>query len=863
MWSLLADSTAEQINASHLPIQVTQGNGNYVTGVSYAAGTFTVSRATLPTYVTRVAMTAPTGFSVSGSPITSSGTLALSFASGYSLPTNAKQTSWDTAYGWGDHAQAGYALANDLVSLAGAAASATARISALEYWLTRPVLEDLTLSALHVERTIDLGGLTLEYDYSVSAWHLKGNIYADGFVSAGGYSGSSSQGGINATAMWQLLAASTSEQIDAAHLSTALSGYATQAWVEAQGYSLTASAIEIALGYMPLAPDDLLPLASSVATVATRMDALEYWLTRPVLEDLTLSALHVERTIDLGGLVLEYDYANNAWHIIGNIYADGLVSAGGMSSTATGGGISATAMWALLADSTSEQIAAAHLSEALSDYALKSWVTAQGYTTATNMWSLLAASSSEQIAASHLPITVSQGSGSYVTGITYSAGTFTVSRANISIPNYLPNPYALTFGSKTYDGSAARTITAADLGALTGNQSITLAGDVLGSGTTYITTTIGTGVVTNAMLAGSIANGKLANSSITLAGRSVSLGGSISANSMRSDLSISNVEDTALSTWAGSTNITKLGTITTGTWNGSAIGNSYLANSSITLAGRSVSLGGSISANTLLSDLGLSSATGDISTLQGYFTSGKANYAIRDADGNNIASTYLKLTGGTLTGDLRLQSGSYGLHLYFGDSAYCYIAELSDDMMTLYGDKGINLLTTSSSRAVTVGSSSAATPLTLYGRLNLTTNAYLEYSSANGAIHASSGIYSDSFISAGGVSTSSDIRLKEDVRGISREDAWRVVADLRPVTFRWRADGRHSAGFVAQEVERVLPEAVSIVGGIRRLQYDVLFTYGFAALSGLRLQAETQERKIARLERRVEYLERKLGQASA
>lgn len=48
--------------------------------------------------VTSVGMTVPTGFAVSGSPITGSGTLALSFASGYSLPTTAKQSTWDTAY---------------------------------------------------------------------------------------------------------------------------------------------------------------------------------------------------------------------------------------------------------------------------------------------------------------------------------------------------------------------------------------------------------------------------------------------------------------------------------------------------------------------------------------------------------------------------------------------------------------------------------------------------------------------------------------------------------------------------------------------------------------------------------------------
>ena len=58
--------------------------------------------------VTSVGLTVPTGFTVAGSPVTSSGTLALRFASGYSLPTTAKQAHWDTAYGWGDHAQAGY-----------------------------------------------------------------------------------------------------------------------------------------------------------------------------------------------------------------------------------------------------------------------------------------------------------------------------------------------------------------------------------------------------------------------------------------------------------------------------------------------------------------------------------------------------------------------------------------------------------------------------------------------------------------------------------------------------------------------------------------------------------------------------------
>lgn len=48
--------------------------------------------------VTSVALSAPTGLTVSGSPVTSSGTLALSLTAGYSIPTTSSQSNWDAAY---------------------------------------------------------------------------------------------------------------------------------------------------------------------------------------------------------------------------------------------------------------------------------------------------------------------------------------------------------------------------------------------------------------------------------------------------------------------------------------------------------------------------------------------------------------------------------------------------------------------------------------------------------------------------------------------------------------------------------------------------------------------------------------------
>lgn len=91
----------------------------FVEGKNYSTTTGTV---------TSVGMTVPTGLSVNPSTVTSAGTFAVTFASGYSIPTTAKQTAWDgkqdaisdlttirnqassgaTAFGWGDHSTAGY-----------------------------------------------------------------------------------------------------------------------------------------------------------------------------------------------------------------------------------------------------------------------------------------------------------------------------------------------------------------------------------------------------------------------------------------------------------------------------------------------------------------------------------------------------------------------------------------------------------------------------------------------------------------------------------------------------------------------------------------------------------------------------------
>ncbi|MFZ9066251.1 MAG: beta strand repeat-containing protein [bacterium] len=109
--SLTVGGTAftDKIELDDLSVTTGTPSGGGSLSYSSTTGVFTYVPAD-PTSgsVTSVAATVPTGFTVSGSPITTSGTIAIAFDTGYALPTIASQANWDTAYGWGDHASAGY-----------------------------------------------------------------------------------------------------------------------------------------------------------------------------------------------------------------------------------------------------------------------------------------------------------------------------------------------------------------------------------------------------------------------------------------------------------------------------------------------------------------------------------------------------------------------------------------------------------------------------------------------------------------------------------------------------------------------------------------------------------------------------------
>ena len=108
-------------------------------------------------------------------------------------------------------------------------------------------------------KTIKIGSAYLSYDSANNAIVVSANadgtgsanFYAIGGVSALGQ-GSGGSSGVDMATVWSALAASTNEQINASHLTTALNGYATQSWVTQQISSGTGAYLPLSGGTLSL-----------------------------------------------------------------------------------------------------------------------------------------------------------------------------------------------------------------------------------------------------------------------------------------------------------------------------------------------------------------------------------------------------------------------------------------------------------------------------------------------------------------------------------------------------------------------------------------------------------------------------------
>ena len=139
-------------------------------------------------------------------------------------------------------------------------------------------------------KTLTIGDAVLSWDSTNQAVKITKGFYSETFISALGAGSGGESGGVTLEQVWTALGNATNEQINASHLTTALTGYATQSyatqaadnaladaktWVQQQGY-LTSSAISdmatqtwVGNNYLPLSGgivSGLLTLSPSQAT---------------------------------------------------------------------------------------------------------------------------------------------------------------------------------------------------------------------------------------------------------------------------------------------------------------------------------------------------------------------------------------------------------------------------------------------------------------------------------------------------------------------------------------------------------------------------------------------------------------------
>lgn len=231
---------------------------------------------------------------------------------------------------------------------------------------------------------------------------------------------------------------------------------------------------------------------------------------------------------------------------------------------------------------------------------------------------------------------------------------------------------------------------------------------------------------------------------------------------------------------------------------------------------------------------------------------GRYAYMTSTAGGNDIhvidisgatfqAATVYSISGGTMTvtADANVGGRVYaGLGIVSGSEGVQTDGSLNvlgANASYFAGSVGIG--TTSTSSSLTVDGSIQSSSL-LGGATNLTTD-------ANGVI----------------IRDPSDVRLKEHIETI--DDAFDILLQLRGVRYEWKDKTRFGSqtevGFIAQEVDTVLPEVVRKGGDYWSINTRNIIAVVVEAVKTLITKVNGNSEKIATLEQRVAELEEERG----
>ncbi len=261
----------------------------------------------------------------------------------------------------------------------------------------------------------------------------------------------------------------------------------------------------------------------------------------------------------------------------------------------------------------------------------------------------------------------------------------------------------------------------------------------------------------------------------------------------KSTVGLGSVENTALSTWSGSANVTTLGTVTTGTWNATAIADGKIASAltgktynglTPTAQATGFTLAGGTTSKTL-------TVSGDATVNQSVATTSSPTFFA------------FRVTGGTGGGYVN-QGGDSAIYFsggasyagYSGD--YQFLAQATNAQGILMESGVIQIW---SNTGLTVGNNFTPTR-----RISVSSSGAVRFNS-----YGAGTLVTDS---SGNITASSDGRLKDVTGKFTR--GLDAILQLEPKTFTWKTSSGMNTedlnvGFIAQDVQSSIPEAVGSV----------------------------------------------------
>jgi hypothetical protein len=421
---------------------------------------------------------------------------------------------------------------------------------------------------------------------------------------------------------------------------------------------------------------------------------------------------------------------------------------------------------------------------------------------------------------------------------TYTASGTTLSRDTILASSNSGSAVSLAAGSKnvfaTYPAGKAAFFDdiptnnnqlTNGAGYITGNQTITLSGDVSGSGTTSIAVTVADDshnhVISNVDGLQTALDAKQA--AATALTTSTTFGGDVSGT--YNSIAVTNdshTHDTRYYTeteignfFSGTTAITgysKTNWDTAYTWGNHASAGYLTGNQTITLSGDATGSGTTAITVTVAND----SHSHTTTTLSGNVSAFTNDSGYVTSSGVTSVATSGGLTGGTITstGTISISSDARpNANQYFGGSGGEYF---------------------------------------YYDNTNSLVRGYVNSAEVMRLYSGTTGVHFDGDVIAYST-TISDERLKDNIETV--EGSIEKLKQIRGVTFTRKHNGEKSAGVVAQEIEKVLPEAVKektlgLQTGDEETLYKVV---EYDALHALLIEA------IKELTDRVEELEAQVG----